>query len=91
MLPSEVRLRASVFYLGSALFLGTGVVSIADQPFGHPPGNGPHVYAGCDGPGDEDLTCFSNDVVCTDSNNRTCLHCYCYVTPNQEDGGCAPP
>lgn len=30
--PMQPKLRASLLYLGSALFLTTGVVTIADQP-----------------------------------------------------------
>jgi hypothetical protein len=89
MLPSQVRLHASVFYLGSALFLATGVVSIADQPLGSPPHNGPpNACSGCDGPDDNGVYCSFQGDVCTDSNNKTCDHCKCYVTPEDPPGAC---
>jgi hypothetical protein len=42
--PIQPRLRASLLYLGSALFLTTGMVAIADQPI-PPPGN--KTYCSC--------------------------------------------
>lgn len=50
--PIQPKLRASLLYLGSALFLTTGVVTVADQPI--PLGGITPTNCGCvvrDGPG----------------------------------------
>jgi len=70
---AQVRLRASLFYLGSALFLGTGVVSIADQPLVPP------RCANCTGPG---VGCTFRGVPCTAGGAGaapwpTCHQCVC--------------
>ncbi len=81
---SQLRMRASVFYLGSALFLGTGMVSMADQPFGNGP---PEECHGCT----KELDfggCYFNGVVCTGSNHFTCAECACSPTAMEEVGFC---
>ncbi len=70
----QSTLRASLFYVGSALFMATGAVTIADQPF--PPG--PYFYcAGCIGGdgGDED-TYYCGGYSCWDfRTNCTQVNC----------------
>jgi hypothetical protein len=41
---SQPKLRASVFYLGSALFLATALVGVADQPI---PLNSQNTHPAC--------------------------------------------
>jgi hypothetical protein len=62
MRGSAVRstLRASVFYVGSAVFMATGAVTIADQPYG------PQVRLLCGG------KCSANRNNCAGGNN-TCF------------------
>ena len=84
----QVKSRVSLFYLGSALFFGTGVVAIADQPLNNH--KGPGQCTGCT-PNRWAVPCDSRSVVCTGGHGpTTCLQCLCDPTPANPSILCRP-
>jgi hypothetical protein len=81
----QLASRASAFYIGSALFLGTGMVTLADQPL-RP------LIARCEAPescetpttdydGVQDLRCLPSAPWCVThigGNATACNTCRCY-------------
>jgi hypothetical protein len=75
---AQGKLRVSLFYLGSALFLGTGVVSIADQPLVN---QRLTFCAGCTA-NNFLIPCQLSGIVCTGAvGPTTCNNCTCFPTP----------
>ena len=75
---TQAKLRASLFYLGSALFLGTGVVAVADQPVRY---SRLTFCAGCT-VNNVLAPCQLSGVICTAAQGTTtCNNCTCFPTP----------
>jgi len=75
----QSRFRASLFYVGAAVFFGSGVVVLAD----HPLGDGPPAPCNCNqGVGN---ACAAGGGGCTGHPTAPCALCSCHETEG-EDG-----
>jgi hypothetical protein len=72
----QSKLHASIFYVGSAVFLGSGVVALAD----HPLNSGPPIMSCLCNQGLGNA-CTQNNGGCTGHPHLNCNACDCDISP----------